>query len=174
MRAILRLGKTCAPDEAGLTLTRAQVTGLDLHQLDRGSPSMRSRYLDGGRGGKYLFLYHANAPSAPVHVFALFTHDGAVRIHIVDPASQRQPIPRLRELYAELLARHTSRHGESASIAYPAHAEFTPTYHATDATAAKRVRRDIGRAMLHHAGRGIYIGEDAATRARNRSGRQQG
>ena len=65
VRAMLRLGKTCAPDDVGMTLTKAQVTGLELSQLDRGHMQHRTRYLDGGKG-KYLLLYHACSPKGDI------------------------------------------------------------------------------------------------------------
>ncbi|KAI0041486.1 DUF1744-domain-containing protein [Auriscalpium vulgare] len=141
VRGLLKLGKTCATED-NMTLTRAQVTGLTLEQLEKGNPSPRSRYLDEGRAGKYLFLYHAF--NAPVHVFALFLPNGSVRMHLVDPATRRQPIPRLREVYADLLQQQQARKGPNISYAYPDASDFTPTYHSNDATALKAISRELG------------------------------
>ncbi|KAG0709100.1 hypothetical protein DFH29DRAFT_993934 [Suillus ampliporus] len=72
MRALLKLGKTCTVDELGMTLNCAQSSGVDLSQLDRASTSLSRRiYLDGGRSGKYIFLYHACSSTSHVHVFAI-------------------------------------------------------------------------------------------------------
>ena len=144
MRALLKLGKTCTVDEPGLTLNRAQTMGVDLNQLDRASSSLsRKVYLDGGRG-KYLFLYHACSQSAPIHVFALFPPSGAVKLHLVDPATRRQGIPRLQELYTDLLKKRRARRGDPASMQYPPSCEFTTTYHSKDASALKAISRDLG------------------------------
>ncbi|KAI0057193.1 DUF1744-domain-containing protein [Artomyces pyxidatus] len=144
IRGLLKLGKTCSTEDNGTTLNRAQVTGLDLDQLEKGRPSPRSRYLDEGRAGKYLFLYHACSLNAPVHVFALFLPNGSVRLHLVDPATRRQPISRLRELYAELLQQHRTKYGLNISLDYPETREFTPNYHSNDVAALKAISRELG------------------------------
>ena len=145
MRALLKLGKTCTVDELGLTLNKAQTTGVDLSQLDRANPSLsRKTYLDGGRSSKHLFLYHACSQSAPIHVFALFLPGGAVKLHLVDPATRRQGMPRLQELYTDLLKKRQARLGDPASIQYPTSCEFTTTYHSKDVSALKAVSRELG------------------------------
>ncbi|KAF8443966.1 hypothetical protein L210DRAFT_3759100 [Boletus edulis BED1] len=145
MRALLKLGKTCTVDELGLTLNKAQTVGVDLCQLDRANPSLsRKAYLGGGRGNKYLFFYHACSQSAPIHVFALFLPSGAVKLHLVDPATRRQGIPRLQELYTDLLKQRQSHLGDSASIQYPTSCEFTTTYHSKDVSALKAISRELG------------------------------
>ncbi|KAF9223138.1 DUF1744-domain-containing protein [Gyrodon lividus] len=145
MRALLKLGKTCTVDELGLTLNRAQSSGVDLGQLDRASASFsRQSYLNAGRGGRYLFLYHACSHNAPIHVFALFLPSGAVKLHLVDPATRRQGIPRLQELYADLSKKRQDLYGDPASIQYPTFCEFTTTYHNKDTTALKAISRELG------------------------------
>ncbi|KAG6376841.1 hypothetical protein JVT61DRAFT_1867 [Boletus reticuloceps] len=145
IRALLKLGKTCTVDELGLTLNKAQTVGVDLCQLDRANPSLsRKAYLGGGRGNKYLFFYHACSQSAPIHVFALFLPSGAVKLHLVDPATRRQGIPRLQELYTDLLKQRQSHLGDSASIQYPTSCEFTTTYHSKDVSALKAISRELG------------------------------
>lgn len=145
MRALLKLGKTCTVDEPGLTLNKAQTIGVDLSQLDRASPSLsRKTYLDGGQSGKYLFLYHACSQTAPIHVFALFLPSGTVKLHLVDPATRRQGIPRLQELYTDLSKKRQSHLGDSASIQYPISCEFTTMYHSKDVSALKAVSRELG------------------------------
>lgn len=144
-RAVLKLGKTCATDVSGLTLNRAEVTGFDLNQLDRAHlTSTRHKYLNEGKAMTYGLLYHACASSAPVHVFALFLPRGPVKLHIVDPSRTRQPIPRLPELYRELLDKRLRSIGTSISIAYLPTAEFTTQHHTNDIAALKAISRDLG------------------------------
>ncbi|TFK86426.1 DUF1744-domain-containing protein [Polyporus arcularius HHB13444] len=145
MRAILKLGKTCSNEDKLMTLSRAETVGFDLQQLGRAGPSLtKRRYFDQGRAGKYIFLYHACSNSAPVHVFALFIPGEAAKLHIVDPATRRQPIPRLTELYADLLRKHEQSVGASTSYNYPDHLTFNTTYHGNDVTALKAISRELG------------------------------
>ncbi|KAF7798090.1 hypothetical protein EIP86_009304 [Pleurotus ostreatoroseus] len=145
MRALLKLGKTCFTDVKGMTLTRAEMSGFDLDQLDRVmNPLTKQKYLDEGRAGKYAFLYHACAQNAAVHVFALFLPTGPVRLHIVDPATRRQPIPRLQELYEEMLEKKHRGSGSNISLEYPPSREFTSTYHSSDTAALKALSRELG------------------------------
>ncbi|KAI0300525.1 DUF1744-domain-containing protein [Multifurca ochricompacta] len=144
IRGIVRLGKTCAPVDHGVTLNRAGITGLDLNQIEMGSPSPRSRYLDEGKAGKYLFLYHACSVNAPIHVFALFLPSGNVRLHLVDPATRRQPISRLREVYSDLRRQQHLKYGRCISIDYPESREFNSTYHSNDSAALKAISRELG------------------------------
>ncbi|PCH37205.1 DUF1744-domain-containing protein [Wolfiporia cocos MD-104 SS10] len=144
MRALLRLGKTCASGIPGMTLNRAETVGFELDQLGRAGTSSKQKYLDEGRAGKYIFLYHACSNSAPVHVFALFIPGSPVRLHIVDPATRRQPIPRLTDTYADLLAKRQQAVGASISYSYPPACDFTSTYHGNDATALKAISRELG------------------------------
>ena len=128
-----------------MSLTRAETYGFDLQQLARASPSSAKRkYLDQGRAGKYIFLYHACAANAPVHVFALFIPGEAAKLHLVDPATRRQPIPRLSELYADLLGKHEQTVGASHSYVYPDRLAFTSTYHGNDTAALKAISRELG------------------------------
>jgi DNA polymerase epsilon subunit 1 len=109
-----------------------------------GSPSPRSRYLDEGKAGKYLFLYHACSVNAPIHVFALFLPISNVRLHIVDPATRRQPIARLREVYNDLRQQQHGKHAGSISINYPESRDFSLAYHSTDSAALKAISRELG------------------------------
>ncbi|KAI0746782.1 hypothetical protein C8Q80DRAFT_1105835 [Daedaleopsis nitida] len=144
-RALLKLGKTCCNEDKTMTLNRAETFGFDLHQLGRAGASLTKRtYLDRGRAGEYIFLYHACSNSAPVHVFALFVPGEVVKLHIVDPAPRRQPIPRLSELYADLIHKHEETVGGSVSYDYPDQLSFNTTYHGNDATALKAISRELG------------------------------
>lgn len=145
IRALLRFGKTCTVTDASITLNRAQTTGLELRQLERAeASSSKSQYLGGGRTGKYLFLYHALMPSAGVHIFGLFLPDGTVKLHIVDRSTRRQVIPRLSELYEELVEKRRASTGLSNSMSYPETCNFSMTYHGTEKTAMKAVSRELG------------------------------
>lgn len=128
-----------------MTLTRAQNIGLDLNQLDRADPSStRRKYLDEGRAGNYIFLYHAMAGNAGVHVFALFFPNGLVKLHIVDKSTRRQPLIRLHETYVDLLQKRQRSYGTPISIQYPSTCDFSTTYHGNDATALKAISRELG------------------------------
>ncbi|KAI0635175.1 DUF1744-domain-containing protein [Trametes polyzona] len=143
MRSILRLGRTCCNEDKTITLSRAETMGFDLQQLARSKPSdTKRKYLDRGAAGKYIFLYHACANNAPVHVYALFVPGETVKLHIVDPAQQRQPIPRLGEVYDRLLGETGAN--SSISYTYPDYLEFTSAYHGSEATALKAVSRELG------------------------------
>ncbi|KAJ7806132.1 hypothetical protein B0H14DRAFT_3768801 [Mycena olivaceomarginata] len=146
VRAVLKLGKTCSTDDSSLTLNRAQTIGLDLSQVDRSGPSLsRQKYLDGGRDKKYIFIYHACSANAPLHLFAIFLPTGTVKLHLVDPATRRQPIPRLASTYAELRGKlQEESYAASSLIDYPESLEFSTTYHGNETTALKAVSRELG------------------------------
>jgi DNA polymerase epsilon subunit 1 len=145
VRALLKLGKTCVAEELGMTLNRAESTGFDLSQLDRvGSSLSRHKYLDSGRSQKFAFLYHACSGNAAVHVFALFLPAGPVTLHIVDPATRRQPITRLQELYIDGLQKRQDTYGPSTAIEYPSAREFATSYHTKDVTALKAIALELG------------------------------
>ncbi|KAF8066745.1 hypothetical protein FPV67DRAFT_1496266 [Lyophyllum atratum] len=145
VRGLLKLGKTCVGEESGMSLNRAQHVGLDLSQLGRaGSTSSRHQYLNGGKAGKYILLYHACSARDPLHVFATFLPSGPVKLHVVDPAPRRQPIGRLQEVYADFLQKRNQAYGTCNSVVYPDTREFTTTYHSNDITALKAVSRELG------------------------------
>ena len=128
-----------------MTLNRAQHAGFDLNQLDRAGPSSsRQKYMDGGKAGKYILLYHACSANVPLHVFATFLPAGNVNLHIVDPATHRQPLGHLQEIYSELLQKRGQSYGNSISIAYPETLYITTTYHGNDVTALRAVSRELG------------------------------
>ncbi|PPQ88162.1 hypothetical protein CVT25_005127 [Psilocybe cyanescens] len=145
LRGLLRLGKTCTLDDQTLTLTRGQQVGFDLNQLDRCTTvSSRDRYLNGGKAGKYLFLYHACSSNGVLHLFALFLPNGIAKVFLVDPANRRQAVSRLSEQYATLLQKKIQGYGASKSVAYPASVDFSHTYHSSDTTALKAISRELG------------------------------
>ncbi|KAJ7071344.1 hypothetical protein C8F01DRAFT_1110146 [Mycena amicta] len=146
LRAVFKLGKTCSTNDSSMSLNRAQTTGLDLFQIDRAGTSFsRQKYFDGGQDKKYLFLYHAQGPNSPLHVFALFLPDGRVKMHLVDPATRRQPIARLASTYADFLsAFRDSPYAKKSPFPYPDTLEFTTAYHGNDVTALKAVSRELG------------------------------
>lgn len=92
---------------------------------------------------KYIFLYHACSANAPLHVFALFLPNGAVKLHIVDPATRRQAIPRLQEQYATQLHQFREQYNEPKSYSYPQALDISTAYHSNDVTALKAVAREL-------------------------------
>ncbi|KAJ3500777.1 hypothetical protein NLJ89_g9640 [Agrocybe chaxingu] len=145
LRGLMRLGKTCALEDAALTLNRARQVGFDLNQLDRcTTSSSRQPYLKGGKAGKYLFLYHASAANGNLHVYALFLPSGIAKLFLVDPANRRQPIARLPDQYTTLLQKKHQVYGPNTSVDYPASVEFSHTYHSSEVTALKAISRELG------------------------------
>ena len=144
IRAIMKLGITCTADDRSLTLNRARDNGVDLGQMSRSGPApTRQPYLDGGRGLKIVFLHHAYTPSAPVHCFSIVLPDGAIKLHVVDPATRRQPIPRFEAQYAELLERKEEHRGFS-TYNYPVDIRTSTDYHSNEATALRAISRELG------------------------------
>ena len=141
----MKLGKTCSIEDPNVTLNRAQQVGFDLHQLDRcTTSSSRQHYLKDGKAGKHIFLYHACSANVQLHVFVLFLPEGVVKLFLVDPASRRQPISRLQDLYKTLLQKKLQAYGPSVSVTYPTSLEFSHSYHSTDTTALKTISRELG------------------------------
>ncbi|KAF9073524.1 hypothetical protein BDP27DRAFT_1417011 [Rhodocollybia butyracea] len=145
VRGLLKLGRVCESVDSTMTLNRAEAIGFDLNQLETpvSSGNSKHKYLR-GKNQKYVFLYHACAANAPLHVFALFFPSGPVKLHIVDPASRRQPISRLQEIYTELKKKRDEQFGPSHSVVYLETREFTTTYHSSDTTALKAISRELG------------------------------
>ena len=140
----MRLGITCTTDEKGLTLNRLRDDGVNLVQLERSIMHTRKPYLDCGKPLKYLFLYHAYAPTSPVHVYALFLPNGTLKLHIVDPAPRRQPIPRLDSVYNELLAKRQEELEKVTTYQYPEELQTTTDYHSNEIAALKALSRELG------------------------------
>ena len=69
---------------------------------------------------------------------------GEVRLHIVDSATNRQPIPRLNSVYTEILEKRRQMYCPSVSITYPTAPKFNTAYHSNDTTALKAVSRELG------------------------------
>ena len=69
---------------------------------------------------------------------------GEIRLHIVDPATNRQPIARLNSVYTEILEKRRQMYGPSVSITYPTAPKFNTAYHSNDTTALKAVSRELG------------------------------
>ena len=146
IRAILRLGNACIPSSGTfMTLNKAKEDGLDLDGLEHPNATAdRPPYLQDTQF-KYLFLYHGSSGSSSVHVFALFQPKGKARLHIVDPATRRQPLVRLSETYTSVLKHVQQRAGlKDSVIDYQDQFEFDISYHKTEAAAQKAVSRDLG------------------------------
>ena len=84
------------------------------------------------------------AANASLHVFALFQPNKDAKLFLVDPATRRQPISRLQDLYVTLLQKKNQSHGTSPSFSYPISMDFTYTYHSNDMTALKAISRELG------------------------------
>ncbi|KIY72932.1 hypothetical protein CYLTODRAFT_485908 [Cylindrobasidium torrendii FP15055 ss-10] len=144
VRGIIALGKSCMAEDAGMTLNRGQTVGFDLDQLDSASlGSSKHKYLQ-GFDLKYIFLYHACAANGALHVFAVFMPTGDVKLHVVDPATRRQPITRIEQMYLELKQKREERFGTNDSVSYPDSITTNIVYHASDSTALKAVSRELG------------------------------
>ncbi|PFH48591.1 hypothetical protein AMATHDRAFT_5676 [Amanita thiersii Skay4041] len=144
VRAILKTGKSCVFSEPGLTLNRAQHTGIDLRQIDCLTSPSQHKYLSRNGRGNYVLLYHACSTSSLLHIFALFPPSGAVKLHVIDPATHRQRISRLNDLYREMLQKRLKDYGPCDAIDYPSSKEFTSTYHTNEITALKAISRELG------------------------------
>lgn len=145
VRGLLRLGKTCVGEDSGITINRAEQVGLELGQLNRArQATSHSTYLDGGKVGKYLLLYHACSSQRDFHIFALFPPTGPIKLHVVDTNTRRQAIARLPETYAELLHKRNQIYGQPNSMPYPETRDFTTAYHGNDITALKAISRELG------------------------------
>ncbi|KAF7327720.1 DNA polymerase epsilon catalytic subunit [Mycena kentingensis (nom. inval.)] len=146
LRAVFKLGKTCSTNDSSTSLNRAQTTGIDLSQIDRAGPTFsRAKYFDAARDKKYIFFYHCQASNAPVHVFALVLPNGNAKLHIVDPATRRQPIARLASSYSDWLQGfRQSDQALNCPFEYPDTLDFSSTYHGNDVTALKAVSRELG------------------------------
>ncbi|KAF8916873.1 hypothetical protein CPB85DRAFT_1288414 [Mucidula mucida] len=144
VRGLLKLGKSCTVEDAGMTLNRGQTVGFDLNQLDRSSSTNSKRKYLQGDSLKYIFLYHACSAKDPLHVFATFLPTGAVKLHIVDPATRRQAIPRLESTYVDLKEQRETKFGLSDSVSYPDALTFTTAYHTSDVIALKAISRELG------------------------------
>ncbi|GJJ12948.1 hypothetical protein Clacol_007195 [Clathrus columnatus] len=141
VRTLLKLGSSCSLVNSGeTTLNRARDIGFDLRQLERSNTRGRSKYLNDGQGFKYIFLYHAISLNGSIHVFAVFNPMGSVHLHVVDPATRRQPLVQLQELYQEFM----KQIGDVPSlINYPANLDFTTSYHGNDGAALKVISREL-------------------------------
>ena len=144
LRGLLKLGKTCTLADTTMSLNRAQQIGVDLHQLDNYGGSLSRQSRQSGRPVKYIFLYHGMAANGSLHAFALFLPNKNMKLFLVDPATQRQPVSRLSELYETLLQKKNQSYGDSTSFSYPSSMDFLQTYHSTDVTALKALSRELG------------------------------
>jgi DNA polymerase epsilon subunit 1 len=144
MRTLLLLGTSCSVDDgSGMTLNRARDVGFDLKQLAYSAPSSTRKYLSSIKNADPIFIFHST--SAPRHVFAIFFANKTVKIHIVDNAKVRQPLPRLNETYAGLIKEYQKNPASKWSvIEYPDRLDFETSHHSTDAIALKAISREIG------------------------------
>ncbi|KAG8873642.1 DNA polymerase epsilon catalytic subunit [Tulasnella sp. 332] len=140
-RAILRVGTRSTIDRnARTTFSRARDSGFDLHELEHAGTSLTKRtYLNGGSAIKYMLLFHA--ATAPRHVFAMFQPNGTLRIHVVDPATRRQPLVKIQESYVTLRQQVPQTH---SILSYPEHVIPDIAYHGSEAIALRAISRELG------------------------------
>lgn len=144
MRALLTLGTSCSvSDGSGMSLTRARDVGFNLNQLSHAAPSSTRKYLSNVKSAEHIFIFHST--SSPRHVFGVFFPNATVKIHIVDNARVRQPLPLLKDTYVNLLKDYRkSPVSKWSLIDYPDELEFETTYHSTDIIALKAISREVG------------------------------
>ncbi|CEH14532.1 dna polymerase catalytic subunit a [Ceraceosorus bombacis] len=107
VRAHINLGGSCAiASRTPVPIDRVLDAGISLHELskaERPSGALRRRkYLDGGRGLRYFWLYHAQKDTR--HFIGLVSPEGQARVHVVDTAGLQQ-LPRLEPMYAQRIAK---------------------------------------------------------------------
>ncbi|KAG8992881.1 DNA polymerase epsilon catalytic subunit, partial [Tulasnella sp. 427] len=152
-RALLRIGSAAAIDSSSnMTFSKARNEGFELHHLERAPQSLSRRvYLDGGSSINHILLFHS--ATSPRHVFTLFYPNGSVKIHIVDPATRRQPLARVQETYSTLRIMREEQQREQEKeegraipslVEYPASIRFDVAYHGTEAIALRAVSRELG------------------------------
>ncbi|CBQ70431.1 probable POL2-DNA polymerase epsilon, calytic subunit A [Sporisorium reilianum SRZ2] len=113
VRALIQLGSTCVygRNSQAQKLSRALDTGFRLQDLSAPTSvdiSPSHKYLAGGAGIRYFYLYHANKDGR--HVMSLFSPEGEIKVHIVDSAGLRQ-VPNLETMYADRVA-HMRKRGK--------------------------------------------------------------
>ncbi|KAG9043537.1 DNA polymerase epsilon catalytic subunit [Tulasnella sp. UAMH 9824] len=150
-RALLRLGSAATIESSSnMTFSKARNEGFELHQLERASHSLsRGAYLDGGSSINYILLFHS--ATSPRHVFTLFYPNGSVKIHVVDPATRRQPLARIQETYGALRTMREEQQQETQDgkgipslVEYPASIRPDVAYHGSEAIALRAVSRELG------------------------------
>ncbi|KAF8829702.1 hypothetical protein HHX47_DHR2000333 [Lentinula edodes] len=102
-----------------MTLNRTEAIEFDLHQLEPHSVTRNSK-----------------------HEHLRIVLSGLVKLHIVDPATRKHAIPRLREGYTDIKKKRDNHFG-STSFVYPDTRDFTTTYHSADITALKAIYREL-------------------------------
>ncbi|KAH7872332.1 uncharacterized protein C8R40DRAFT_1071822 [Lentinula edodes] len=102
-----------------MTLNRTEAIEFDLHQLEPHSVTRNSK-----------------------HEHLRIVLSGLVKLHIVDPATRKHAIPRLREGYTDIKKKRDDHFG-STSFVYPDTRDFTTTYHSADITALKAIYREL-------------------------------
>jgi DNA polymerase epsilon subunit 1 len=145
VRAHLQLGSACSMHPRSQhKLSRGIDAGFELADLVKAKPmSMHSRrYLDGGRGQRYFYLYHATKDTR--HVFGLITPEGQARIHVADTAGLRQ-MPNLETLYVDVLANAREKHGDMSGGAFelPSALEADLKVHTSAERAFKALSKDM-------------------------------
>jgi DNA polymerase epsilon subunit 1 len=168
VRGLITLGKECvAASTAGLS--KGLDKGFELEELKR--PSLvvsRRRYLDGGRGCLFAYLYHATAESR--HFIALVAPSGKTRIWIVERGNNREA-PSLERYYREQLASVRAKataafdlESGKGAFDYPESMTVETTFHANDEVAFRSVTRDLNTLHKQKSGPVVLVAYSPASR----------
>lgn len=138
VRALLTLGTSCGLKSNALGgLNRGLDKGFDLADLERpGASVLRHKYMDGGRGLRYHFLFHSTINSR--HLIALFSPGGSAKVYVVDGARNRQQLPSPARWYAERAGKV-----EIGAFTYPDEMEFASSYYPTEGGAMRQLVKDL-------------------------------
>lgn len=87
------------------------------------------------------------------HVLGLFRPDGSVALHIVDPAKERQPLPKLEDIYEAKRQAFAERapHAQSeTAFNYPTSLDVNlHTYHRSETAALKAISAELTKLPQH-------------------------
>ncbi|SNX82388.1 probable POL2 - DNA polymerase epsilon, calytic subunit A [Melanopsichium pennsylvanicum] len=149
VRALIQLGSTAVYGRSSdaQKLSKALDAGFRLQDLSAPTSvdiSPSHKYLGGGVGYRYFYLYHAHRDHR--HVLSLFSPEGEIKVHIVDSAGLRQ-VPNLETMYADRVA-HMRRCGKlpmdgSGVFEYADHMRVNVRIHTSASRAFKALTKDL-------------------------------
>lgn len=143
VRALLQFGTTCAikSGTAG-GLNRGLDRGFTLGDLEAAGPSISSRkYLNGGIGIRYLYLFHATISGR--QLYGLFLPGSVARVFYVDAARNRPQVPNPARWYREGMDRMQQHRVDEGFYQYPDSLTFDVSYHGNDAAAVKAIAKEL-------------------------------
>ena len=127
--------------------------GFDLSDLEAAGPSItRHKYLNGGLGIRYLYLFHST--SGARQLYGLFFPGSVARIFYVDAARNRPQVPNPARWYKDGLERLHRQPADDDFYEYPNSLTFDVTYHGNDAAAVKAIGRELAQ---HRRGPTILV-----------------